>query len=48
MNKQDGVELSGEFSPFIRACIGIGILLVSASVPILAAASVLYVIFRYA
>jgi len=27
MNKQDGVELSGEFSPFIRACIGIGIVL---------------------
>jgi len=29
MNKQDGVEVSGEFSPFIRACIGIGIVLFS-------------------
>jgi len=27
MNQQDGVELEGEFSPFIRACIGIGIVL---------------------
>jgi len=27
MNRQDGIEISGEFSPFIRACIGVGIVL---------------------
>jgi len=37
---EDGVELSGEFSPFLRACIGIGILLLCLTPP-------LYVFLRY-
>jgi len=32
MTRHDGVELEGEFSPFIRACIGIGIVLFAGGV----------------
>jgi len=31
MTREDGIEISGEFSPFLRACIGLGILMVCAS-----------------
>jgi len=31
MNRQDGIEVSGEFSPFLRLCIGIGILMLCAA-----------------
>jgi len=41
MNQQGGVEVSGEFSPFLRVCIGIAIVA-------LAVTPALYVILRYA
>jgi len=31
MNRQEGIEISGECSPFIDACIGIGILMLCAA-----------------
>jgi len=31
MNRDEGIELRGEFSPFLRACIGIGILMLCAA-----------------
>jgi len=31
MNRDEGIELHGEFSPFLRACIGIGILMLCAA-----------------
>jgi len=31
MNQQNGVEVSGEFSPFLRLCIGLGILMLCAA-----------------
>jgi len=42
MNRQDGIEVSGEFSPFIRACIGIGIVLFAAGVCLLLATPFLH------
>jgi len=36
MNKQEGLEMTGEFSPFIRFCIGVGILLLCATPFVLA------------
>jgi len=38
MSQQDGIEVSGEFSPFIRACIGIAIVLFAGGVFLLFAA----------
>jgi len=32
VNRQDGIEISGECSPFIDVCIGIGIVLFSSGV----------------
>jgi len=40
MNQQDGVELSGEFSPFLRGCVGVAIVA-------LALTPALYCILRY-
>jgi len=37
MNQNNGVELSGEFSPFLRVCIGVGILMGAAGCFLLAA-----------
>jgi len=31
MNRQEGIDLSGEFSPFLRACVGVGIVLMAAA-----------------
>jgi len=38
MNRDEGIELCGEFSPFIRACIGVGIVLFASGVFLLFAA----------
>jgi len=40
MNHENGIEVSGEFSPFLRACIGI-------SIVALAFTPALYVLLRY-
>jgi len=48
INPHNGLKMNMVADSWIRRCIGIAILLVSAAVPILAMASVLYVIFRYA
>lgn len=36
MDKQQGVEVEGTFSPFMRACIGVAIVLVAAAPLVLA------------
>jgi len=41
MNHDNGVELSGEFSPFLRVCVGIALL-------VLALTPALYIVLRYA
>jgi len=42
MNRQDGIEVSGEFSPFIRACIGVRIVMFFSTPFILAVGKVLH------
>jgi len=42
MNRQNGIEVSGEFSPFLRACIGVGIVLCAAAPFILAIGKALH------
>jgi len=41
MNHENGIEVSGEFSPFLRVCIGVAIVA-------LALTPGLYVILKYA
>lgn len=36
MDKQQGVELEGSFSPFMRACIGVAVVMVAAAPFVLA------------
>jgi len=42
MNQENGVEVSGEFSPFLRACIGVAIVLLALSPLVLAFGKVLH------
>jgi len=42
MNQTHGIEVNGEFSPFIRACIGVGIVVCAVGLGLLLATPFLH------